>query len=136
VNVATSDCAYVASITVTRTDIYPAGQKVNRYWVRSPGSRSIKIEVDSGNAVSWLNPPTELVGDASTRYATFETSSFNVDCSQVTCSSNSCRNPCEQFEIEVTRPTEVTGDTYSLKVTSGVNAGCDDGVSELKVELE
>ncbi len=136
VNVATSPCDYVAPVAVVRTDTFAAGQNSKRYVVRAPRSESIEVSADSGYAVTWVNPPPDLLGDASAQYATFGTSSFKVECGRLPCSRRPCPNPCERFEIEVTRPSHVPHDTFKLTVTSGVNVGCDDRISELEVEPE
>ena len=136
VNIGTSDCRSIDPLVVERDDTLPAGQASKRYLVRSPRSQSVRVEVNSGFAVSWANPPATLTAEAGTKYATFETSLIEVDCRQIPCSTSRCPNPCEQFEIEVTQPTGATSEAYRLKVTSNVVAGCDETKSELNVEPE
>lgn len=132
VNIGTSDCGYPDSLSVKRSDVFPAGADAQRYAIHSPNGESIKVEVDSGYTVSWVNLPGTSGTDASTAN---NQKVAELDCAQLRCGSTYCT--CGHVEFDIKPQAGTTPGSFTLKVTSYVRVACEsNSPSELTVEPE
>jgi hypothetical protein len=121
-------------LEVAQTDSFTPDQLSQRYRVRATDVNSIHVRVSSGTEVRWIDPPAVFFPDAGEKPASFAPRSIDVDCRWLYCGSSLCTTTCDQFEIEVTRPSAAGSADYTWSVV--VEVPCDSELEELKVEPE